>query len=579
MNQINLDINKSGQIINEPVVLRVGEKDQTITVNLLKDGQPYTSFTTATFFANKPSGAIVANDPANISNGVITYTVPQALVSEFGKITNAYFLIDGKVSTEGFVIAVLQGVNISDDLNDYIPGMDQLNVIYDKWKDKLQTITDEMAGIDAPKEVKNVIDNELKNYTDQINELQRRITATEIQLNDLKVPEISARNLIANTRTLDGAAEIGNVSLNGFQNCAVVTNPYTNKFPVGNFYNALSVYPTVKCDKGDYTITFIAWADNDGDMIANYFFSSDTITNTAETSQGIISNNGDGSSEITLTTGAKLYWIKWHNNTDGEHLKQIILGRVMDKFSNGHTNKGKVHIGLPMLVNGSIPLPWMPAPEDVQTDISNAVVSKVSKGDVTNENILPYSGYWSDTTGWTLLAGGASDQSLGLINHGFYHNGVDATLYINTSQKAMAAARSSEFTLLPNTAYTFSFLGFAAVNSAGTNVSLLGRSYTSTSDYDFAHSLFPELKISYDGINKYTATFKTGPTETLAYIRLENAGSNDGHSATSYFAELKLEQGDIATPYTRVSSSEFSSVSKKVEELEAKIDKLSQGKQ
>lgn len=188
MNQINLDINKAGQIINEPVVLRVGEKDQTITVSLLKDGQPYTAFTTATFFANKPSGSIVANDPANISNGVITYTVPQALVNEFGKITNAYFLIDGKVSTESFVIAVLQGVNISDDLNDYIPGMDQLNVVYDKWKDKLQTITDEIAGIDAPKEVKNVIDNELKNYTDQINELQRKITALKAQLDALEVP-------------------------------------------------------------------------------------------------------------------------------------------------------------------------------------------------------------------------------------------------------------------------------------------------------------------------------------------------------------------------------------------------------
>ncbi|MQS98326.1 hypothetical protein [Companilactobacillus halodurans] len=199
MNQISLDINKSGQIINEPVVLRVGDKDQTITVNLLKDGQPYTSFTTATFFANKPSGAIVANDPANIKEGVITYTVPQALVNEFGKITNAYFLIDGKVSTESFVIAVLQGVNISDDLNDYIPGMSNLNVIYDKWKNKLQAITDELTGIDAPKEVKNVIDNELKNYTNQVNELQKRITAAETQLNALEVPKIGGRNYLLGT--------------------------------------------------------------------------------------------------------------------------------------------------------------------------------------------------------------------------------------------------------------------------------------------------------------------------------------------------------------------------------------------
>lgn len=205
MNQISLDINKAGQIINEPVVLRVGEKDQTITVNLLEDGRPYTNFTTATFNANKPSGSIVANDPANINNGTITYTVPQALVTEFGKITNAYFLIDGKTSTESFVIAVLQGVNISDDLGDYIPGMGNLNVIYDKWKAKLQTITDELTGIDAPKEVKNVIDNELKNYTNQINDLKNRLTTLQTDVNNLKVPEISGVNLLLNSDFSEGS--------------------------------------------------------------------------------------------------------------------------------------------------------------------------------------------------------------------------------------------------------------------------------------------------------------------------------------------------------------------------------------
>lgn len=85
---------------------------------------------------------------------------------------------------------------------------------------------------------------------------------------------------------------------------------------------------------------------------------------------------------------------------------------------------------------------------------------------------------------------------------------------------------------------------------------LLGRSYTSTKDYDFVHALFENLKMSPSGINKYTATFTTGPTETQAYIRLDNGGSNNGQSSGSYFAELKLEQGSISTPYTRVSSGE-----------------------
>ncbi|MDN7019705.1 gp58-like family protein, partial [Lactiplantibacillus plantarum] len=191
------------------------------------------------------------------------------------------------------------------------------------------------------------------------------------------------------------------------------------------------------------------------------------------------------------------------------------------------------------------------------TQINNAIIAKVSKGDITNENILPYSGYWSDTTGWNLFAWGASDKTLSLVHHDFYHNAADATLCIQTTQNATAPVGSSKFTLIPNTTYTFSFWGFASSNVVGTNVYILGRSYTSTKDYDFVHAVFENLKMSPSGINKYTATFKTGPTETQAYIRLDNGGSNNGQSAGSYFAELKIERGDTATPYTRVSSGEI----------------------
>ncbi len=191
------------------------------------------------------------------------------------------------------------------------------------------------------------------------------------------------------------------------------------------------------------------------------------------------------------------------------------------------------------------------------TEINNAIIAKVSKGDITNENILPYSGYWSDTTGWNLASWGASDKALGLFKHSFYHNSADSTMYVRTAQNTTAPAASSRFTLIPNTTYTFSFWGFATGNVIGTNVYLLGRSYTSTDDYEFVHGLFEGLKMSPAGINKYTVTFKTNPNETQAYIRLDNIGSNDGQDATSFFAELKLEQGDTATPYTRVSSGEI----------------------
>ncbi|CAJ2232224.1 hypothetical protein [Companilactobacillus paralimentarius] len=355
MNQINLDINKSGQIINEPVVLRVGDKDQTITVNLLKDGQPYTSFTTATFFANKPSGSIVANDPANISSGTITYTVPQALVNEFGKITNAYFLIDGKVSTESFVIAVLQGVNISDDLNDYIPGMSNLNVIYDKWKDKLQAITDELNGVDAPKEVKNVIDNELKNYTDQVNELQKRITAVKSQLDALVVPvNAVGTNLYTDTRDFDNPS---------------VWNNWTNWSKTGEKFNGLTVMSTVgdwrglgqnvQAKKGE-TYTFSVYARyKSGTGTSTIFFTSPgAATTTPGTVQ--ISLNADWQ-RVTFTTTV---------TADGP-----ISARIERTDDNTNT----LLIAGPKLEKGSVatdyslnPLDYLGS-GDVQTAITNAL--------------------------------------------------------------------------------------------------------------------------------------------------------------------------------------------------------------
>lgn len=191
------------------------------------------------------------------------------------------------------------------------------------------------------------------------------------------------------------------------------------------------------------------------------------------------------------------------------------------------------------------------------TQINNAIIAKVSKGDITNDNILPYSGYWSDTTGWTLMSWGAADRNLNLSHHNFYHNAVDATLCIGTAMADTAAAGSTKFNVIPNTTYTMTFWGFASSNVKGTNVYVLGRTFTSTKDYDYVHTVQANLIMSPSGINKYTATFTTNSDETQAYVRLDNQGSTNGQNSGAFFAELKIERGDTATPYTRISSSEM----------------------
>lgn len=336
-----------------------------------------------------------------------------------------------------------------------------------------------------------------------------------------------------------------------------------------------------------YTLSFYARGAGDNNTVGKFavYFYGNGSDQSMSSSDGVeVLGTSDTHCIITLTPYFRRYVITFHTPKDfaGGHSfwarndldlndgslycdfwhPKLELGKVASDFSVNPADTATISAlssisqtvdAIQTTVRGKVDNDTY---QSKMTQIDNAIVTKVTKGDVTNDNILPYSGYWSDTTGWNLFAWGASDKTLSLIHHDFYHNAVDATLCISTSQNATAAAGSSKFTLIPNTTYTFSFWGFASSNVVRTNVYLLGRSYTSTKDYDFVHALFENLKMSPSGINKYTATFTTGPTETQAYIRLDNGGSNNGQSSGSYFAELKLEQGSIATPYTRVSSGE-----------------------
>src|SRR5699024_9843704 len=155
-------------------------------------------------------------------------------------------------------------------------------------------------GIDAPAEVKNVVNDVLKDYVNQLNDLRNKLITLRSDIDSLSIPEFSTRNLINNSKTLDGLVDSKNITLNGFYDCNVATTTYTNEFPTENYYNLLTAYPTVKVHKGNYTISFVAWADNEGDMISNYFFSSETNTDSGITSQGKKTGAGDGSAEITL---------------------------------------------------------------------------------------------------------------------------------------------------------------------------------------------------------------------------------------------------------------------------------------
>lgn len=151
IHEITLDVKKSGQTINEPIVVRTDDTDDVIRVHLKKDGQPYTDATSATFYGTKQDLTIIANDPATVEGGVITYSIPKKLANISGKIKDAYFMIDGKITTENFVITVFKTVDFKGESKDYIPG---LNSLIDKWNSTSKEWNTKLNGLDD--DIKNL---------------------------------------------------------------------------------------------------------------------------------------------------------------------------------------------------------------------------------------------------------------------------------------------------------------------------------------------------------------------------------------------------------------------------------------
>ncbi|ETF12231.1 hypothetical protein N654_1299 [Lactiplantibacillus plantarum 4_3] len=366
-----------------------------------------------------------------------------------------------------------------------------------------------------------------------------------------------------------------------FDNPNGIWNRYSSWTKTGEIYNGMTAVSTAK----DWDGLSQTWAVKKGEtytfsIYAKYESGTGKSNLYCRGIDNVVSINTDiGAKNVSLNGTWQRVFITFVVTADGY---------VCPRLERTTDNTNKLIVAGPKLERGSIMTDYSTSPLDnatvtavssisqtidsiqttvrgkvdndtyqsKMTQLDNQITTKVSQGDITNENILPYSGYWSDLTGWTLMSWGAADRNLNLIHHNFYHNAVDATLCVGTAMADTAAAGSTKFNVIPNTTYTMTFWGFASSNVKGTNVYVLGRTFASTKDYDYVHNVQTNLIMSPSGINKYTATFTTNSDETQAYVRLDNQGSTNGQSSGAYFAELKIERGTVSTPYTRVSSSE-----------------------
>lgn len=187
------------------------------------------------------------------------------------------------------------------------------------------------------------------------------------------------------------------------------------------------------------------------------------------------------------------------------------------------------------------------------TQLSNMINSKVSQSDWTNsavgENLVPNSN--ADTSGFPY----GYNSLIG--KHSFYNGGKSYLSIIhNTSSTAEKTSGGQRFFITAGQTYTLSFKAFNNGLLSSADVWLLGRPNSNTTDdYTVAQQLVTSVKFSTSGIQYYKTTFTVKLGIENAYLRFDNNGTTaNGSSADLYFNEVKIEKGEIATPWCPAAS-------------------------
>lgn len=159
---------------------------------------------------------------------------------------------------------------------------------------------------------------------------------------------------VANIGMTLGANIVPNTSLNEIK--------YT--YPESNFADRWTATTSIVPSASQYTLSFWAKSTVNGDKVRAHWYSPNTTTK-AESSQGSISNYGDGNMTFTLSTNWEKYWVVYtqSSTTTVKHLIFPRMGSVQDQPSMSGT--GIVSIKGIKLEEGNHPTPWVPNSEDI----------------------------------------------------------------------------------------------------------------------------------------------------------------------------------------------------------------------
>ncbi len=165
---------------------------------------------------------------------------------------------------------------------------------------------------------------------------------------------------------------------------------------------------------------------------------------------------------------------------------------------------------------------------------------------VLGENLVVNSSNFKNLNGWSSNTSGQPH----LGTHPFWKNNTQNLIILSNRTKNEVTVGSARFRVKPNTNYTLSFSGFHNYALASYDVYFLARMHTSKSDFTQAILPIASQKLSISGVVNKSVVFNTGNNDE-GYICFDNnATITDGEWADLYLADIKVEEGTHATPWT-----------------------------
>lgn len=323
-------------------------------------------------------------------------------------------------------------------------------------------------------------------------------------------------------------------------------NKFTNVFafvfynPTANFNNGDKVYIRLpKLEKGNVATDWTPAPEDNNDFVKNTEFSSKFT----ESARGITNQltalenykNQDGARTANLQiwaqnntanqlTAARRSIESWVNEK-GYATTSVVENKVQETANSFSREISNVKNSIPTSVGGRNYVP--------------------NSGEPLQKEGHSWGGDWLVTT------------------HAYYYNSNKKIMCLPNSTNTKKFIRSPRFKLKRNTDYVISFKGFASSNVSSMDLHVLGRRKNETSDFTIFTTPSPIInarKLSIHGLEIVKNIRFNSKEMDEAFLRFDNNGSTNNHSAALFIAEVKLEEGTISTDWTPAPEDEQQSI-------------------